>query len=136
LAAAGTAANTAPGQPLRHRAAVWSLRCRLAWRLAAFTAASPLCRFDNPLPHGFGGEIANKLSTLQSILATALGLRLRCRHLRSYRPNNGSFSVRAEPESNGYDAASILYDAASHYPTRSSGSGSFYASFAAPPPCT
>ena len=136
LAAAGTAANTAPGLPLGHRAAAWSPQCRLAWRLAAFTAGSPPCRFADPLPRGFGAAIATKLSTLHSTVATVLGLRLRCRRLRSCPPNNGSFPIRAEPESNGYDAASVLYDAATHSPTRSSDSGSFSASFYAPTPCT
>jgi len=107
LAAAGTAANTAPGLSLGRRAATWSPCCRLAWRLAAFTAASPHCRFADPLPRGFGAAIATKLSTLQSTLATVLGLWLRRRRLRGYRPNNGSFPIRAEPESNGYDAASV-----------------------------
>jgi len=136
LAAAGTAANTAPDLPLGRRAAAWSPRCRLSWRLAAFTAASPPCRFANPLPRGFGAAIATKLSTLHCTLATVLGLRLRRRRLRSYRPSNGSFPIRAEPESNGYDAASVSFDAATHSPTRSSGSGGFSASFDAPTPCT
>jgi len=86
------------------------------------------------MPRSFGAAIATKLSTLQSTLGTVLCLRLRFRRLRRYRPNNGSFPITAEPESNGYDAATVSYDAATHSPTRSSGSGIFSASFDAPPP--
>jgi len=104
--------------------------------LAAFTGALPLCRFADPLPRGFGAAIANKLSTLHSTQAAVLSLRLRCRRLRSNQPNNGSFPIQAEPESNGYHTASAFYDGATHSPTRSAGSGGLSASFDAPRPRT
>jgi len=105
----------------------------LGLELGSFHSTSPPCRFANPLPHGFG---ETTVSTLHSTVATVLGLRLRCRRFLSYRPNNGSFPIRAKPESNGYDTTSVSYDAATHSPTHSAGSGSFSASSDAPTPCT